>query len=287
MNNYILAAEISAPGINVALVDTYTHFVKPDSSLFQSVDTHATPENIINSWVFAIERCAQLNNVLVNKIGMGVTGPCDYEKGIFLMKNQNKFDALYGLNIIELLASKLGISPENILMKNNTACLLQGEVYSGCAQGSFTNILGFTLNIGFGTALYRDCKSEDMKLWNVPFKGSIAEDYLGVGWITRRYEEFTGIRITNIHDLATLARQDDGIGQLVFNEYGENFVKFLMQQINLYNPQLVVIGGQNHAWDLFIPHVKDRLNEKNINVSIRQAVLGSDATLIGAADLWA
>lgn len=287
MNSTVIAAEISVPGINVGLVDLETHFVIPESCVFECVDTHETPEKILGGWAAAIKKCADLNNISVVKIGIGMTGPCDYDKGISLMKNQNKFEALYGLNVKELLAAELKISPKNILFKNNSACLLQGEIYSGCAQGGFSSILGYTLNIGFGTARYHEGQSEDMKLWNVPFKNSIAEDYLGVGWITRRYEEFTGVKVDNVRDLANLAKQDDGIGQLVFNEYGENFVKFLIQQITLYKPQLIVIGGKNHAWDLFIPHVKDRLIEKNINIPIRQAILGSDATLIGAADLWA
>jgi glucokinase len=287
MNRNVLAAEISVAGINVGMVDRETHFVIPGSCLFEAVDTHDTARNIISGWATTIRKCANLNNASVSKVGIAMTGPCDYEQGVSLMKNQNKFDALYGLNVKDLLAAELGISSNNILMKNNSACFLQGEVYSGCAQGGFSRILGYTLNIGFGTAWYLDGEVEDMKLWNVPFKDSIAEDYLGVGWITRRYEEFKGIKVDNIQDVACMAKQDDGIGQLVFNEYGENFVKFLIQQINIHKPQLIVIGGKNHAWDLFIPHVKDRLSDKNISVPIRQAILGSDATLIGAANLLA
>jgi glucokinase len=124
-------------------------------------------------------------------------------------------------------------------------------------------------------------------LWNKPFKDGIAEDYLGIQWISKRYMEFTGDSIADMKDLATRAKQDDGIGQLVFNEYGENFVKFLMQYIPVYNPDLILIGGHNNAWDLFVPHVKDRLSEKNIKVPIKPAVLGNAAQLIGAADLCA
>ncbi|MBC8054058.1 MAG: ROK family protein [Sphingobacteriaceae bacterium] len=286
MNNYVLTAEISVPGINVALVDLDTNFVVPRTAVFTEVNTHDTAENLIKGWSEAIELCAEQNNFPVYKIALAMTGPCDYEKGLALMKNQNKFEALYQLNIKELLAAQLGISPKNILMKNNTACLLQGEVFSGCAQVGFTNVLGFSLNMGFGTARYFEGESRDMQLWNLPFKEGIAENYLGIGWITNRYEEFTGFKVSTIKELVALTKQDDGIGQLVFNEYAENYVKFLLQLIKDYQPQLIVMGGIKEAWGFIITHVKDRLSEKNIKIPVRLAALGPDATLIGAAHLW-
>ena len=264
MNSQILAAEISVPGINIALVNLNTHFVIPGTPIFTKVNTHDTADNLIDSWALAIENFALANSIPIEKIALAMTGPCDYENGISLMTNQNKFEALYKLNVKELLAKRLNIEVEDIKMQNNTISLLMGEIFSGCAQGGYNNILAFTLNIGFGTARYLDGKCEDLKLWNVSFKDGIVENYLGVGWITKRYEEFTGIKVINIQELTNLTNNDDGIGQLVFNEYGENFVKFLIQQISLHNPQLIVIGGHNHAWNLFIPHVKDRVGEKDI-----------------------
>ncbi|WP_207426178.1 ROK family protein [Pedobacter sp. SYSU D00535] len=287
MNNYILGININIPGIEVAVVDSGSKSIVEGTRVKRGIHPQETVENLLDCWIGAIKESLQLANITDStpKIGLGMPGPVDYEKGISLMKNQNKFDALYGLNIKELIGERLGISPENIRMENVTPCFLQGEVFAGAAKG-FTNIIGFTLNYGLGTALYSSGAAIDANLWNQPFKDGIAEDYLGIQWISRRYEEFTGLQVNDLKELTLMAKTDDGIGQLVFNEYGENFVKFLMEQVGKYDPDMVLIGGHNDAWELFIPHVKDRLSDKDIKVPIKQAVLGTAATLIGAANLW-
>jgi len=284
MNTLIFGVEINIPGIDVAIVDVKEKSIV-SGFVSEVIDTNDTAENLLDAWAGAIKRCASYNSTELSSIGISIPGPFDYEKGISLMKNQQKFESLYQLNVKELLAERLDISPDNILMKNNTPCFLQGEVLVGAAKG-YNNVLAFTLNFGLGSARFYDGKAEDANLWNKPFKDGIAEDFLGIQWISKRYEEFTGEKITELKELTNRAKTDDGIGQLVFNEYGENFVKFLMQYIPSYNPDLLLIGGHNNAWDLFIPHVKDRLLEKNIKLPIRPAVLGNAATLIGAADLW-
>jgi len=285
MSNQVLAVEINVPGIDVAIVDNDVNKVLPGTTQFESVDTNESAENLINSWADAITRVHALRQHPISNIGLAIPGPFDYENGISLMKNQKKFDSLYELNVKKMLADKLGIDPENIRMRNNTPCFLIGEVMKGAGKG-YNSILGFTLNQGLGSASYSNGKVEDAHLWNKPFKDGIAEDYLGITWLTKRYKEFTGTHVADIKELAHLAQSDDGLGQLVFNEYGENFVKFLLQYIGTFNPELIIIGGHNDAWELFIGHVRDRLGDKDIKIPIRSAELGPEATLIGAAHLW-
>jgi len=285
MNNQVLAVDINMPGIEVAIVDNDANTVLPGTAQFESVDCNETVENFIDSWAETITRVHALRETPISNIGIAIPGPFDYENGISLMTNQNKFESLYQVNVKKLLADKLGISPENIRMSNNGPCFLMGEVAKGSGR-SYHNVLGFTLNQGLGSARYYDGKVHDAELWNKPFKDGIAEDYLGITWLTKRYKEFTGINVPDIKELTNLAQTDDGIGQLVFNEYGENFVKFLLQYISAYDPELILIGGHNDAWDLFIDHVRDRLGDKNIKTPIKSAELGPQATLIGAAHLW-
>ena len=284
MNNLVIGIDINVPGIQVAQIDLDAKSVVPGTTVRQAINSQESAECLIDGWVDAILKCPGFHPD--QKIGLGIPGPFDYENGISLMKNQQKFDALYKLNIKELIAGKLGSNPENIRTQNVTPCFLMGEVLSGAARG-FDNIIGFTLNYGLGSALYSNGMSVDALLWNKPFRDGIAEDYLGIQWISRRYEEFTGLKITDLTELTHYAATDDGIGQLVFNEYGENFVKFLIEQIEKYDPQVVLIGGHNNAWDLFIDHVKDRLGDKNIKVPLLPASLGTSATLLGAGYLWA
>lgn len=285
MGTPVFGVGINIPGIEVAIVDIDEKSII-SGFVTEPVDANDTAENLLDSWAGAIKRCAEFNSIDITTIGIGIPGPFDYKNGISLMTNQRKFESIYKLNVKEMLAERLGISPEQIRMENISPCFLQGEVLVGSAKG-YDNILGFTLNYGLGSARHYNGKTEDGFLWNQPFKDGIAEDYLGIQWISRRYEEFTGETISELKELTNKALVDDGIGQLVFNEYSENFVKFLLQYIPVYSPDLILIGGHNNAWDMFVPHVKDRLSDKNIKIPIRPAVLGDAANLIGAADLWA
>lgn len=284
MIKQVLGVEINISGINVALINIDTKLAVPQTAVRIDIDTNETAENLIMTWAEAIKQAHILNSSEISLIGVAIPGPFDYRNGICLMKNQEKFDSLYKLNIKELLAEKLDISPLNIRMENNAACLLQGEVFKGSAQG-YKNVLGFALNTGLGTTRYHNGAAEDANLWRTPFKDGIAEDYLSTKWLTNRYKEFTGENIP-VKKLAEMGGNEDGLAQLVFNEYGENFGIFLSQCIHSYDPDLVLIGGNNSAWDLFIPHVMDRLSDRGINIPVKKAILGEEATLIGAASLW-
>lgn len=285
MNNEILGVEINQFGIQTAVVNIGTNLIVPGTIVRMDVDTNETAENLIMSWVNIIKESHKLNSSDISLLGVAIPGPFDYTNGISMMKNQLKFDSLYKLNVKELLAEQLNISPLNIRMQNNTPCFLQGEVSAGSAQG-YSNVLGFTLNPGLGSARYFNNTSIDADLWQASFKDGIAEDYLDTKWLLNRYKEFTGLQVPTIQELTELSKTDDGLGQIVFNEYSENFVSFLAEYVWLYQPDLVLIGGHNDAWNMFIAHVRDRLKDKGINVLIKQAALGDAAALMGAANLW-
>jgi glucokinase len=285
MSRYIIGLEIHIKRIEVAVVDLDSNSIVLGTHVKQFIDSQETLENLLNCWTETIEECLKLHGSDVDRIGIAIPGPFDYEKGISLMKNMGKFDALYGLNLKELLGDRLNKSPENIRTANTAPCFLQGEVAHGTCKG-FNNILGLILSAGFGSARYVDGVASDADLWRVPFKNSIANTYFDIKWISDRYEEFTGIKTTDIKELIKLAKTDDGIGQLVFGEYGENFSTFLGEYVKRYNSDLVVVGGYYDAGDLFLPHVKDRLLDMRIDVKVKTAQLGNVAALFGAAYLW-
>jgi len=285
MNNQIIGVDINIPGIRVGIVDNNTKSLVPGTEVFEKINANESVENFLDVWTKVITQVHSLRQVPISQFGITIPGPFDYQNGISLMHNQKKFESLYNLNVKNLLAERLGISPENIRMDNPAPRLIKAEQMIGSGQG-YNNILGFTLSYGLGSAFVLDGVASDANLWNKPFKDGIAEDYIGIDWLAQRYEEFTGHHVSGIAELTHLAATDDGIGQLVFNEYGENFVKFLLQILPQSKFDCLLIGGHSDAWDLFIDHVRDRLSDKDIKIPIVPARLGPVATVIGAADLW-
>lgn len=285
MNNLIIGVEVSVPGIEVAIVDTQKKEVIPGTKRFRAVHTNESAENLIQAWSETITEVHALREKPVSDIAIAMPGPFDFKNGISYMINQRKFDALYNVNVKALLAAKLGIDPDYIKFFSNICCFITGELAGGAAQG-YQNILAFTLNQGLGSASYHSGVLRDAGLWNKPFRNGIVEDYIGTSWLTRRYEEFTGIRVHDVKELAHYAATDDGIGQLVFNEYGENFVKFLLQYVGNYDPDLLLIGGHSNAWEFFLDHVIDRLHEKNIKIPVKLGTLRDESMLLGASILF-
>jgi glucokinase len=283
---YAIGLEIHVKRIEVAVIDLDTNSLVPGTKAQTPVDAMDTAENLLQSWTSTIKQSLDLLGSKVDLFGVAIPGPFDYEKGISWMKGLGKFDALYGLNVKELLSERLGVPARNIRTANNTPCFLQGEVLQGAARGNYSNILGFILSSGFGSARYYEGVATDADLWKVPFRSGIAQDFFDVKWISERYAEFTGQKFNDLKELTEVAKTDDGIGQLVFGEYGENFSRFVAEYVKKFGSDLIVIGGHNEAWNLFIPHLKDRLNDQQVKIPLKAAELGEDAALIGAGYLW-
>ncbi|HEY0055427.1 MAG TPA: ROK family protein [Pedobacter sp.] len=286
MSRYVAGVEVHLERVETAVIDLHTNSIVPGTSRHTFINAQESVENLLNCWTASITKSVNAHpGGDLKYVGVAIPGPFDYENGIALMKNMGKFEALYGLNVKELLSERINIPKENIRTANNAPCFLHGEIVNGLADG-YSNVLGFILSAGLGSARFYQGVATDADLWKAHFKGSIANDYLDNSWLARRYAEFTGHEAKSIQELTELAKTDDGIGQLVFGEYGENFAIFLAEYVKKFDTDLVVVGGHNEAWDLFISHVKDRLQDKNINVPIRAAKLGDKAAVIGAGFLW-
>ncbi len=284
--NLAIGVDINIKHIEVAIINLNTKSIVEGTSVYREVDCNGTADYLIAEWSNAVKQSQSKCPLVVKRLGLCIPGPFDYEKGISLMHNQQKFDAIYQLNVKELLAKSLEITIENIKMDNNTSGFLLGEVMAGAGRG-FKNILGYTLDNGFGTARYGNGLVEDLKLWDAPFKNGIAEDYFDIKWIASKYRDYLDVKVDSLKHITELTKTDGGIGWLVFNEYGENFASFLVHYIKMYWPELIIIGGNSDAWELFIPHVKDRLYDKKLELPIRKSQLGDKATVMGAAYMWA
>src|SRR5690242_15795348 len=134
MNNPLVAGvDIGGSHITAALVDLEVRSVLPSFSARKSINAQADADSIIDNWCEDIGHVFQTQPSLPKLIGIAMPGPCDYEKGSSLIKNQDKYEALYGLNVKEMMATRLGITPEAIRLMNDAGCFLQGEVVGGAA----------------------------------------------------------------------------------------------------------------------------------------------------------
>lgn len=284
-NRIAVGIDIGGSHITAALVDLETRSVIPGSGERRAVNSNLDADHILNIWCEVINRVKGAATMFDGNIGISMPGPFDYEAGISLIKDQEKFRSLYLFNIKEALASRLNFDVHHFRFINDAAGFLQGEVFGGAAKGH-EQVIGLTLGTGLGSAIYMNNKAEDADLWHSSFKDGIAEDYLSTRWFVSRYEILTGLQVDGVKDLTDLA-ENGQVKRQIFEEFGYNLGEFLVPLIKAYQPEAIILGGnisKTHA--LFTAALSQRLAEEGRGILIKIAALKEDASLIGAASIW-
>ena len=280
--NYIAGIDIGGSHITVALIDVEKRVVLEHTKKRNPIDSQGTVDGIIESWVQTIKASFSELNLQPNKLAIAMPGPFDYAVGISLMQGQNKFDAFYGKNVKELLATALNISAADISFANDAACFLQGELFNGAAKDSYS-AFGLTLGTGFGSAVASNGFAEDANLWCAPFKEGIAEDYLSGRWIIKRYAELTGTDVKQVKELVD-EHSGKNACQLVFNEFGKNLGTFLSAYLKTEKAEMLVLGGSiAQSFELFNEALQQQLNNEGVQIEVCKSTLGENATMLGAA----
>lgn len=283
-NSIVAGVDIGGSHITAALVDLKNFTVLKGTYTRKSIDTGGASETIIRQWSSVINKAFNGYDH-PKKIGIAMPGPFDYENGISLIRNQNKYDSLYGVDVRRLLAESLQMNETDILFKNDAACFLQGEALGGAAKG-FNHVIGLTLGTGLGSAKCVHGVAHDADLWHSPFLDGIAEDYLSGRWLVKRFYEITGQTVENVKALTRLKSNDNPKAQ-VFKEFGKNLALFLSGLILSQKPQAVVLGGNiSKAYALFYPQLSNNLPDTDYPCLLKKATLGENGNLVGAATCY-
>jgi glucokinase len=278
-NSIIAGVDIGGSHITAALIDVQKQEIIEATWRRVSVDSGSDADTIIAAWVRAIRECFEAYPFAPDFLGIAMPGPFNYEEGIALMKNQNKYDALYGLNVKKRLAQALSLKTEDIVITNDAACFLKGEVFGGLAKGK-RKVLGLTLGTGLGSAMAVNEQVTDADLWQAPFKEGNSETYLSNRWFVSRYKELSGNAIKNVEELAALVPAN-ALAQQVFDEFGENLGQFILLHTQKNPVEMVVLGGNiARAFSLFNSAL---LKGNGNNIQVMPTILGEAATLLGAA----
>lgn len=278
----VLGVDIGGSHITSALVDVSSRTLIESSIHRRTINSQETSDNILDAWCQVILDAYAGYETLTKNIGIAMPGPFDYENGICLIKEQDKFQSLYQLNIKHELAERLSIAPSRVNFINDAAGFLQGEVFAGSARDA-NHVLGFTLGTGLGSSICINGEAVDAELWNAHFLNGIAEDYFSTRWFVKRYHQLSGITLDGVKDLANYVNSDVHAKQ-VFKEFGDNFAQFMMPLIKKHHAEVVIIGGNiAQAFNVFSTNLIDVLEHNQFKTKIKISKLKEHAALIGAA----
>jgi glucokinase len=295
-SNFVIGVDVGGSHVSACLLNSGGGaFVTSSFLVRKEVSADGESGEIVDAWAVAIESCAETWPQRDDwRIGIAMPGPFDYEQGISLIKDLHKFDSLYGLNVREMLALRLGIDPGQIRMMNDASAFLLGEMRAGAGRG-YSRAAGITLGTGLGSAHYFDHVLYDGDLWCTPFKDLRAEDYLCSRWFLEMYEIVKASKaesiegkpaITGVRDLVLLYDEDFDV-RMIFNAFGRHLAEILFLKYPPPLQDVVIIGGNiAKAWPNFMSAALAWCHEQGTVMNFRPAELGEMAALVGAAGLW-
>ncbi|WP_316813865.1 ROK family protein [Pedobacter heparinus] len=282
MEQLVLSADIGGSHITAALIDLNKKEELKDTWSRTKLNSAGAAIDIIKAWAETLENSCRGYDITSLKINIAMPGPMNYKKGISKIKGQGKYELLYGLNIKEMLARRLGVQPSAIHFINDAACFLKGEVFSGSLTG-YDHAIGLTLGTGLGTSYLVNGKAVDSGLWCMPFLKGIAEDYISTRWFVARFFELSGIAIKDVKDLVDNHRQSPYFKE-VFSEFSLNLASFIHKFIRKKMPLAVVLGGNiTNAEAYFIEDTRRHLALiMGYSFPVKKSILGEKAALLGA-----
>lgn len=281
----IIGVDIGGTHIVAAQVSMENMTLIPETLFREHLDSGSSAENIIKVWSEVIGKAIGDADISTVKIGIAMPGPFDYDNGISQIQNQGKYDALFGLNVKRLLSEALNVSEGNILMNNDAACFLQGEIAN--KDFFYHKAIGITLGTGLGSAYLENKTAVDADLWNMPFKEGIIEEYISSRWFVNTCKVKKGVYISGVKDLV-VSYPSEKFTQELFKEFAEHLAFFLEKLVQLQNPECIIIGGNiAKASSFFMPALEGKLAEKlGRKLPVFLSQLGEDAAMIGAASMF-
>ena len=281
MSNLIVGVNIEDKHLSAGLVDIETRKVVSGTLQRKRIDPSGSAEQIITAWTKILKEVSGTSK----KIGIGFPGKCDYETGIYLLNEEGRYNSLFEHNFKEIFSAAIDSDPSSVKIMNDAASFLQGEVFSGSGRG-FKSSLGITLGVGLGSAVYENGKVTDANLHSMPFKNGIAEDYISIRGLISKFKQLSGTEIKDLAELRELADGDANV-KLLFEEFASNLASFLELFIRKNNPEVVVIGGFMEIYNrYFFDSLTDKVKALGIKIPVLRAILGEQASVMGAASLW-
>jgi glucokinase len=280
----IYAADVGGSHISVAsFVPSSGGQMHLDDMYRVHVDSTDTKEKILDHWHEAIQQVAKTEKDIF--LGMAMPAPFDYENGICLIEEQDKFRDLFQVNIKHDLAQRLKIPKGKINFINDAAAFLLGESQYGSGKGA-ENILGITLGSGLGSAIKKDGQVKDAALWSSHFKDGKAEDYLGTSFFVEWSLKNLGIQIEGVKELI----DPQGLLQRAspaFDAFAQNLADFIAIQCSALGLDMVIMGGNiSKSANLFLHQTEEHLSSQGFYPALSVSDLGEKGALYGAASLF-
>lgn len=283
---YVIGVDIGGSHITACVYNHSANALEEASLVYRKVNTASSKDEILREWADTITACRERLPVDIRGIGIAMPGPFNYYEGISMVNGVGKLQDLYGVNVRQSLAERLGLAPSQIRFINDATAFSIAEAMTGGAS-AHSRTVAITLGTGFGSSFLVDGKpvieSDSVPdggfLYNKQYNDLLADDVFSTRGIKARYRALCGIEISDVKTLCEIVG-DDECAQRTFREFGKNLGEFLFPYLSRFSAEALVVGGNiAKAFVHFGPAMKQKLE----NVPIYVSQYGEQAAMIGSA----
>lgn len=288
----VIGIDVGGTKINACLIDEKGNIIER-----HMLDTEASKgrDVVLNNIKKSID---SLSYDVASAIGIGTPGFIDSENGIITFAGN--INGWTGFNLKEAIEEYTKLP---VFVENDANIALVAEKWLGACEDA-ENVVMITLGTGLGGAVIT---KDGGLLSGAHFQGAelghillhpggnyctcgqygCAEAYCAGPAVSEDYFRLTGKRLDGkeIFDFVEV----DEKAKEVLNNYQSNLAYFLTSLRNIFDPEVIVIGGgiinsKDIWWDGTIENFKKYCN-KPYNIDIRPAEFLNDAGAIGAAKI--
>ncbi len=305
---HFIGVEVKRESINIGLMDFSEKFLKIDLD----VSFHLENSNeSLDQLCFIIEEFIKSTSVPKDKIlaaCVNISGRVNHKTGY-----SYSFFHLHQEPLSEIIKNRIGI---HTYLENDTRGMAFGEFYNGIVT-SEQDVLFINIDEGIGMGIMIDGKLYYGKsgfageFGHIPIlpndiichcgkKGCLETEASGLA-ITEQFKKrlnqgatsiltnwVNDIKKINLQHIIHAALNDDMLAIEIISDAGEKIGRGIAAIMNLFNPELIILGGSLAETDAYIRlPIKSAINKYslslvNTDTEVRMSKLGKKAGIMGA-----
>lgn len=301
MTEYAIGIDLGGTAIKYAIVSSDGEMVYQNSVPTPS-DNGA--QGVIDTLAASIQEArhwAHEHNIAISGVGIGTPGIVSPDARTVLGGAEN----LPEWENIALAARLEAICSLPVYVTNDANAMAMGEISFGAARGA-ENVVFFTVGTGIGGAalidgkMWRGAGGRGMEIGHITVKADgercacggrgCLEHYASTAALVRRYKEISG-KEADGREIVDLYHKGDDAAQNVLQEHWSLLGHGVASVINIFSPQLVVIGGGiSESGTFYLENLQkavtlQAMKDCAVDTKIVSARLGNKAGCLGAAGM--
>ena len=126
------------------------------------------------------------------------------------------------------------------------------------------------------------------ELWDYPFRGRIAEDFVSTRWFEEKFRQITGVAITGVKPMIDYYHADKYTAEVraIFDEFARTFAEIMLPFVQRFGADTLVLGGgMVRAEEFFFPQLRAAFEQKGVQIPVVAMADTTTAIIAGAAAL--